>query len=106
LLRWIHLRTVGGLIKQHHIIRHDQLISTVEARIVSLNNMEIGGILLRKIIEKLLKIVGINAVIRLNHALTRQRFYHPVQREGFKQPLHFDQGFNFFQGQPPARDRL
>ena len=88
------------------MIRHDQLISTVEACIVGLNDVEIRGVLLRKIIEKLLKIFGIDAVIRLNHILTRQRFYHPVQIERFKQPLYLNQGFDFFQGKPPARDRL
>jgi hypothetical protein len=61
---------------------------------------------LRKIIEKLLKIFGIDVVIRLNHAITRQRFYHPVQIEGFKLPLHLYQGFDFFQSQPPACNRL
>ena len=78
----------------------------MKARIVGLNDVEISGVLLRKIIEKVLKIFGIDAVIRLNHRLTRQRFYHPVQREGFKQPPHLNQGFDFFQGKPPARDRL
>jgi len=100
------LGAVRGLIKEHHIIRHHQLISTMEARIVSLNDVEISWVLLRKIIEKLLKIFGIDSVIRLKHALTRQRFYHPVQIERFKQPLHLDQRFDFFQGKPPARDRL
>ena len=95
-----------GLIKEHYIIRHDQLSSTVEARIVGLNDVEIRGVLLRKIIEKVLKIFSIDSIIRLNHTITRQRFYHPIQIEGFKQPLHLNQGFDFFQGKPPARDRL
>ena len=78
----------------------------MEARLVGLNDVESGWVLLRKIIEKWLKIVGLDSILRWHPALTRQRFYHPLQRERFKQPLHLDQGFDFFQGQPPARDRL
>jgi hypothetical protein len=65
--------------------------------------VEISRVSVRKIIEKLLKIFGIDSVIHLNHAFTRQRFYHSIQLEGFKQPLYLDQGFDFLQGNSPAR---
>ena len=78
------------------MIRYHQIIRTVEARIVGLHDMEISRVLLRKIIEKLLKIVSIHAIILLNYTLTRQRFHRTVQIERFKQPWHPDEGLNFF----------
>ena len=85
-----------GLIKEHYIIRHHPIIRTVEARIVGLHNVEVIRVPSRKIIEKLLKIFSIHPIILLNHALTRQRFHCTVQIERFKEPLHLDQGFDFF----------
>jgi hypothetical protein len=78
----------------------------VEARIVGLHDVDIIRVLLRKIIEKLLKIVGIHPIMLLNHTLTSQRFHRTIQIERFKKPLHLNDGFDFFQGNPAARDCL
>ena len=54
------------LINQHHIIGHLEILRTVKTRIIRLNDMKVCWIFLRKIIEELLKVLGIYSIIVLN----------------------------------------
>ena len=84
------------LIKQHHIVRHHQIIRTVKSRIIRLNHMKIVRIFLRKVIEKLLIVFGIHPVVILNHQFTSQGFNNPIKITGFKCHWVFTTALTFF----------
>lgn len=67
------------MIEEHHIIRHDQIFTSMKAGIIDLNNMKIMRIFFRKIIDKFLKIVGIHFGIILNHSMAGKRFDQTIK---------------------------
>ena len=73
---------------------------------VGFNDVEIPRLLVRTSIEKLLKIVSSNTVIRWNPAFTRQRFDDSVQLNGFTPPVSLNHGLDCGQGQPLPWERL
>ena len=97
---------MGGLIEQHPIIGHYEIVSTVEAGIIGLNDREVFWIFLRKVIKKVLKVVSSDSIIILNHPLPCQRFNDAIKIKGFKWPLYLDDGFYFFQSHSPSCDRF
>ena len=78
----------------------------MKAGIIHLDYVEIMGVALREIIEKLLEVVGVHARIFLKKERTSDWLYRPIQIKGFELPLDFDVGFDFFQRDAAAGDRL
>ena len=81
---------MGRLIKQHHIVGHHEIIGTVEACIVGLNDVKIMWVAFGKVMEKLLKIFGIHSIVLLNHPLARQGLHDAIKIKRFELPLSFD----------------
>ena len=55
------------LINQRQIIGHLEIMRTVKTGIIRLNDMKVFWIFSRKLIEELLKVLGIDSIIVLNH---------------------------------------
>ena len=68
----------------------------MKAGIIHLDYVEIMGVTLREIIEKLLEVVGVHTRIFLKKERTGHRLYRPIQIKGFELPLDFDVGLTFF----------
>jgi hypothetical protein len=90
------LWAVRRLIEQHHIIGHHLILGAMKPGVVDLNDMKIGRVHLRKVIEKLLKIFTVDPIVIPNHPFTGQRLHHPVEIERFELPLGFDERLDFF----------
>ena len=68
----------------------------MKASVIDLNDMKIGRVQVREVIEKLLKIFTVDPVVIANHQFTGQGFHDPVEIERFELPLGFDERLDFF----------
>lgn len=76
----------------------------MKTRVVRLNNVKVLGVSFRKIVEKLLKVFGIDPAMIFNHHLARQGFHHAIKIERIELPLHLDRGLDPLEGNPPSGD--
>jgi hypothetical protein len=76
----------------------------MKARVVRLNDVKVLGVPFGKIVEKLLKVFGVDPIMVLDHHFTRQGFNDAIQIKSIKLPLYLDQGFDSLQGNPPSGD--
>ena len=97
--------TIRGLIKQHDVIRHDQIIRTVKPGIIRLDDVKIVRVASRKIVEKLLKVVGVDSITLPKQEFAGRRLHRTVKIKRFELPLNLDSRFDFLQRDSSARDR-
>jgi hypothetical protein len=78
----------------------------VKPGVIRLDDVKIMRVASRKIVEKLLKVVGVRSIVLPKKELAGQRFHRAVKIKRLELPLNRDPWFDVLQRDASARDRF